>query len=136
MDIGRNNEMKYTPQNIITGIIITLGMMIGGLAFAQPAHAELKCSILPSSVCGNAESKTGNGVMELLKWVLRILTGGVGIAAVGAFIFAGVLYSSASGDTAQVSKAKTMITNTVIGIIAYALIFLVLNWLIPGGVLG
>jgi hypothetical protein len=41
-----------------------------------------------------------------------------------------------SGNNAsQVQKAKTMIFNTVIGIIAYVFMWTILEWLIPGGVL-
>jgi len=58
----------------------------------------------------------------------------VGLAAIGSMIFAGILYSSAQGNSEQVMRAKKIILNTVIGIIAFSLMYLGLNWLIPGGV--
>lgn len=64
------------------------------------------------------------------------MTGAVGIAAVGALIYAGVLYSSSSGESAQVGKAKTIIKDTTIGLVAYGFMFIILNWLIPGGIFG
>ena len=73
-------------------------------------------------------------MFELLKYVLWILTAGVGIVAVGAVVYAGILYASAGDNQQQVQQAKTAIKNTVIGIVAFALMSLVLNWLIPGGV--
>jgi hypothetical protein len=48
---------------------------------------------------------------------------------------AGVLYTSAGSNSSQVQKAKTMITNTIIGVLAYAVMWAILEWLIPGGVL-
>lgn len=73
-------------------------------------------------------------IENLLNLVLVILTAGIGIAASVAFVVAGVLYSTAAGSAAQVQKAKTMILNTVIGLIAYSLLWAFAQWLIPGGV--
>jgi hypothetical protein len=67
---------------------------------------------------------------------MQILTGAVGIAAVGALIYAGILYSAAGGEAGQVQKAKTIITDTVIGIVCYAGMIIILNFIIPGGVFG
>ena len=68
--------------------------------------------------------------------MLRILTALVGIAAVGGLIWAGILYTSASDDAAQVKASKTIIIDVIIGLVAYGLMFVALNWIIPGGVLG
>ena len=74
-------------------------------------------------------------IEDILNMVLVVVTTGVGIAAVGSIVFAGVLYITARDNAAQVSKAKTMITNTIIGIIAYILMWAFLEWIIPGGIL-
>ena len=74
-------------------------------------------------------------ISDLLNIVLVILTTGVGIAATVSFVVAGVLYMSAAGSAEQVKKAKNMIFNTVIGLLAYLLMWAFLSWLIPGGVL-
>jgi hypothetical protein len=98
------------------------------------------CAVLPQDICNAATTKGTDvkktGVYLLLVWVLNIMTAGVGIAAVGALVYAGVLYASAEGKSDQVAKAKQIITNTVVGIVVYALMFLVVNWLVPGGVIG
>ncbi len=87
--------------------------------------ADAKTAILPSDW----------KIEDILNMVLVIVTTGVGIAAVGSIVFAGVLYITARDNAAQVSKAKTMITNTIIGIIAYILMWAFLEWIIPGGIL-
>lgn len=47
----------------------------------------------------------------ILQWVLAaILTGGVAIAAVAAFVWAGIMYSSAGGSADMVKKAKDIMT--------------------------
>lgn len=87
--------------------------------------AEAKTAILPP----------GWKIEDILNMILVVVTTGVGIAAVGSIVFAGILYITARDNAGQVSKAKTMIMNTVIGIIAYILMWAFLEWIIPGGVL-
>ena len=87
--------------------------------------ADAKTAILPSDW----------KIEDILNMVLVVVTTGVGIAAVGSIVFAGVLYITARDHAAQVSKAKTMIMNTIIGIIAYILMWAFLEWIIPGGIL-
>lgn len=72
-------------------------------------------------------------VNDLLLLVINILTAGIGVAAVAGVVYGSVLYTSASGNAEQVKKARSMITNVVIGIVAYALMYAFLNFIIPGG---
>ena len=79
---------------------------------------EVKTAILPESW----------KIEDILNMILLVVTTGVGIAAVGAIVYAGVLYITARDNAGQVSKAKTMIMNT------YILMWAFLQWIIPGGV--
>lgn len=85
---------------------------------------EVKTAILPESW----------KIEDILNMILLVVTTGVGIAAVGAIVYAGVLYITARDNAGQVSKAKTMIMNTVVGVVAYLLMWAFLQWIIPGGV--
>ena len=71
---------------------------------------------------------------KILKLVLNILVYGLGAAAVLGVIIAGIQYMTARDDVAQVAKAKKRLIEIVIGLVAWALMFTVLNWLIPGGI--
>ena len=73
---------------------------------------------------------------NLLQQVVLILTGAVGILAVGAVVAGGILYSMSAGSPDKIQKAKTIWTNTVIGIAIYAFLVSITNFLIPGGVFG
>lgn len=124
-------KVKKLIKNTVIASFVGIMVAGGGAAvMAQPAQA-LDCAILD---CSKADSK--DGVYELLKWVLRIMTALVGVAAVGGVIWAGIMYMTAGDKTDQVKKAKTIIIDVVIGIIAYGLMFVFLNWLVPGGVFG
>lgn len=85
--------------------------------------AEVDTSILPGDMDING----------ILKLVLNILVYGLGAAAVLGVIIAGIQYMTARDDVAQVAKAKKRLIEIVIGLVAWALMFTVLNWLIPGG---
>ncbi len=78
--------------------------------------------------------KSGSGVWNLLLFVVQILTAGVGLVAIGGFVYAAILYTTAEGNAGQVTKAKVTIFNVVLGLVLYALMWAVLQFLIPGGV--
>lgn len=73
-------------------------------------------------------------MFELLKFILNICVAIVGVGAVAMFTWAGILYISGDSNSNRVAQAKTIMTNTTIGVIAFALMYLGLNWLIPGGI--
>lgn len=135
--------IKQIVKNIGVGIFL-IPVISGLVAVAStPAQAaELQCSTLPSNICNSAKKEAvdgkvqGTGVYELLKFVLKLLTAGIGIVAVGSVVYAGILYASAGDNQQQVQNAKNNIKNVAIGIVAFGLMFIALNWLIPGGVFG
>jgi hypothetical protein len=126
--------------------ILTLGLaasiVTGTIAYANTASAALKCgevdtSIIGGATCGNVKKDSQNvketGVWALLILALNILTAGVGIAAVGGIAYGSALYASSADKPDQAKAGVTFIKNVVIGLIAYGLMFVVLNFLIPGG---
>ena len=131
----RIGSMK--AKQTLLGLAALLAVFTGSLVYAQPAAAKsLQCSVLPKSICD--ASKQGDleksGTWLLLLFILNILTIGVGIVAVGAIGYAGFLYATASDNESQVKQAKDMIRNTVVGIGAYGFMYVLLQFLIPGGV--
>lgn len=82
-------------------------------------------------LCNNSQKSAVWGILLL---VINILTAGVGIAAAGGLIYGAILWSAAGGNPGQVQKARQIVTNVVIGIIAYAAMYSFLNFLVPGGI--
>lgn len=133
--------------------IISMAMLMGPMVISITAPlsasaADGECTSTSTDCCGGVETSiitctqtspdnntdiTQNGVWGLLILTINILTAGIGIAAVGGIVYGSILYASAGGAADQVKKARGIITNVVIGIIAYALMYAVLNFLIPGG---
>lgn len=75
-----------------------------------------------------------NPIINLLQQTVRILYGVIGVLAVVVIMIAGVVYGTAGDREDRVKLAKTMITNTVIGILLYVFMTVILNFLVPGGV--
>lgn len=82
----------------------------------------VETSILPDS----------GGIMGLLQLIVKILFYGLGAAAVVGVVVAGIMYLTARDNEAQVTKAKTRLLEIVIGLVAWALMWTVLHFLIPG----
>lgn len=75
-----------------------------------------------------------NPIINLLQQAVKVLYGVIGVLAVVVIMIAGVIYGTAGDREDRVKLAKTMITNTVIGILLYVFMTVILNFLVPGGV--
>lgn len=116
----------------LTTCLIALTSAVGVLLLFSRSVYALDCAVLPSEICSKAEDS--EAIFALLNFFLTILVALVGIVAIGMFIWAGVLYASGDANSNRVAQAKTIMTNTTVGIIAFGLMYLALNWLIPGGI--
>ena len=135
-------NLKQKVQFFLASLFIVFGIT----AFATPPQVFAAATVTGNNGCGtdttiikcdNVTVKN-NGVENTAVWSLlltaiKILSVGVGVAAVGGVVYGAILYTSAGGNQEQVKKAMGIITNVVIGVIAYALMFSLLNFLIPGG---
>jgi hypothetical protein len=137
----------------IKQIILAIALLVGvnGVLLSHAVSAadcvdssgNKYTSILPcSDACPDGSASTNgtcpdgskpNSIWGLLLFVIKILTAGIGIAAVGGVIYGSVLYASAADDPGKLKTAKGIIINVVIGLVAYALMYSFLNFIIPGG---
>lgn len=131
--------MKTIKQIYIKTLVLGLAFA-GVFAITTPAlqAGALECSVLPNEICSSADYKGDNvsntGIWKLLVLVINIMTTGVALTAVGGIVYGSILYTSAAGNPEQVKKAKMMLLNVAIGVLAFALMYSLLQWLIPGGV--
>ena len=120
--------------------LFSLTSFVTALVPATQVNAAVDCNEINKNTsiikatCADANGQELNPIFGLLILVLNILTGGIGIVAVGGLVYASILYASARDNAGQVSKAKELILNIVIGLVAYALMFSFLQFIIPGGV--
>lgn len=72
-------------------------------------------------------------VEDILKLILNIVVYGLGVAAVFGVVIAGVMYLTARDNEARATAARKRLIEIAIGLVAWAVMYGVLNWLIPGG---
>ena len=136
-------KIKQTIKSLTFGMFLVLAMgisvIVGTTANAAPlTEGNNGCGTDTAIIkCDNVDvTKDGvenTAVFSILLTAINILTAGVGIAAIAGVVYGSILYTSAGGSAEQVKKAIGVITNVVIGVVAYALMFSFLNFLIPGG---
>lgn len=145
-------NIKQTFINITIVSLAFIGLVAApAVIYNSPAYAEekatevkvtekkgnLNCSILPDDICNPSDKSSSvenSGVFVILVWVLNIMSAGIGIVAVGGIVFQAIRYASAASNQGQVADAKQNILNIVIGLVLYGLMFVLLNFLIPGGI--
>jgi len=129
-------SIKQKINQIVIGLSILASplLIIGSplTAFAATCGG-VQTTIISCTQDGTGTNVNNSGVWGLLLLAINILTAGVGVAAVGGIVYGSILYTSAGGSPDGVKKAREVITNVVIGIVAYALMYSILNFIIPGG---
>lgn len=142
-------KIKQTLLTMILAVsIATVGVWTQSVAAAptnpnqadhQDAQAEKQCggvktSIITCTQTGDSTGTKDNGAWALLILAMNILTAGIGILAVGGIAYGAALYASSADKPEQAKQGMTFIKNVVIGLAAYGLMYVVLNFLIPGGI--
>lgn len=91
-----------------------------------------------SGVCGTTgtDFKGVPVIACVLKFGVSALTVLVGVGAVGGIAWEAVQYARARDDQSMVSNARQRIRDIVIGLIVYVFLVAVINWLVPGGIIG
>ncbi len=141
------NIKQTIRQTVLGGVLLFATVFSAALLPATPAMAA-KCGGVDTAII-NCDEKNENlidkkdknnvlventAIWALLIMTINILTAGVGVLALAGIVYGGILYASAGGNPEQVKKARTIFLNVAIGVIAFAGMFTVLNFLIPGGV--
>ena len=115
---------------------LVLCFVIVFLFFNNSSFATESSSVVETNFFGNFEDDgNGCGVYTILNLVIDILSMGVAIAGVIGVTIAGIQYMSAKDSEEKAKKAKRRIFEIVIGLVAYAILFVGVQWLLPGGMM-
>lgn len=77
-----------------------------------------------------------NPIVVTLTAILGLLAGAVGLVVTGGIVYGGFLYMTARGNSSQTQQAITVIVNACIGLLLFIFMFALLNFIVPGGILG
>lgn len=148
-------KIKQTVKLLFVGVMLSLGL----ISVASPAAMAAECGGVPTSIISCEEDGIGvcpdgstakvneqcpdgsspkvdiadTGAWGILLLAINILTAGIGVVALGGIVYASIMYISSGGNPEQVKKAMGIISNIVIGVVAYAGMYALLNFLVPGG---
>ncbi len=138
-------SIKQKIKQFVVGAALVLSLAAFSNIIASP-NTDAACDPTAANCCGGVETaiiscaQTGTsgevedtGAWGVLLLAINILTAGVGVATLGGIVYASIMYTSSGGNPEQTKKAMQIITNIVIGVIAYAGMYALLNFLVPGG---
>ncbi len=100
--------------------------------FADPSKQK-SCPAGEQEISNDANG--GGAIVFYLKEILKLINGLIGGIIVLVLVIAGIQYITSAGDPTRVKEAKKRITNAVTALVLYMLMFAILNFLIPGGIL-
>lgn len=85
----------------------------------------------------NVQNDKGNGgaIVVYLRDVLKLLSGLVGITIIIMIIWAGIQYITSAGDPGNTKDAKNRLVNAFTALLLFLMMFAILQFLVPGGVL-
>lgn len=75
------------------------------------------------------------GITRYLIWLINLLAAVVGVTVVAVMIAGGIQYSTSAGDPQAAAAARKRISNALLALVSFGLMYGFLQWLVPGGVL-
>ena len=129
--------MKKIVLTAIVMILVAFGMVsLDGLPVLATEDGGEGTTVNTSILDGSKVGKNGEGIFYILNIVLTIMTFGVGILATIGIVIAGYVYLTAKDDASKIQKAKERLIQIVIGMGLYAMLWTLLQFLLPGGLFG
>jgi hypothetical protein len=104
--------------------IVKFVSLMSSSLFALSAQAQLSKPKNP----GLPDTPLPAMIMQLVNYALGL----VGVLALGFIVYGGFLYITAHGDDKQVTSAKGIIINAVIGIVVIGLAAALVNFIVKG----
>jgi len=126
---------------------VFLAAPVSGIALAEPIVTASKCKngkagvqlglpvLSGGSDCIANDGKSGGAIIVYLKAVLKLLSGLVGTVIMLMLVIAGIQYITSLGDPGRIKNAKTRITNALTGLVLFLMMYAILNFIVPGGIL-
>ncbi len=78
---------------------------------------------------------TGGVIIFFLKDILKLLSGIIGLVVLLMIVIAGFQYLTSAGDPARVKAGKDRLQNAIVALLLYLMMFAILTFLVPGGIL-
>jgi len=120
---------------LLAGVMMLIGIgvpMVGVVANTEMVWAATNCGENEEGCVDTNILDGKQGIDGLLKLIVNILLYGLGAAATLGVVIAGILYLTARDNPQQVARAKARLIEISIGLAAWAMLAMILKFLIPG----
>ena len=84
----------------------------------------------------NSQDPNNNPIYTYLRAIIRFVAAGVGLGLVLLVVIAGIRWTLSQGNPQAIAAALKLLVSAVVGLIAFVLLFAILNYLIPGNLIG
>src|SRR5688572_24071525 len=138
-------KIKKRLLKILSFGILLLGITQPILVPASPVYAdhcasdEIAISVPVEQGGSHCIKKEGTGkdnpIFIYMRNIIKFIGAGVGMVLVLLVIVGGIRFTTAQGNPQAVQSAVKMIVSAVIGLIMFVLLFAIINYLLPGGVI-
>lgn len=118
--------------------LIIAGFAVAVCGFTAVLPATTSYALDPLAVCsdsanaGNAvcQSKSTDTAPKLIGTLVNVLLYLVGALAVIMIIWAGITYTTSTGDSGKVTRAKNTLTYSIVGLVVAFLAYAIVNWVL------
>lgn len=104
--------------------------------FAASCGTKSDGKPLETSIDYGCSNDKGGVIYGFLRGIIKFAGGLVGLVVIMMLIIGGIRYITSTGDPKMVAAAKNQIVNAVTGLILFGLMLAILNFLLPGGIIG
>ena len=94
------------------------------------------CGEVKTSINYSCDNGKGGVIYGFLRAIIKFASGLVGLVVIMMLIIGGIRYITSAGDSKMVASAKNQIVNAVTGLVLFGLMLAILNFLLPGGIIG
>ncbi|MBQ2672994.1 hypothetical protein IJH26_01555 [Candidatus Saccharibacteria bacterium] len=117
-------------------LLLSAFIAVVGITLIMPVSvfaADCPDGCVPTAILGengcSCDSGNGDSIIAILNLVVNILTVGIGILGVIGITIVGIQYLTAGGNEEKTRKAKRRMFEIIIGLIVYAIMYALLQWL-------
>ncbi len=118
------------------GLVVAVAMILVPMMAVAPVYADSDNCVETSIIGGGnyCDDGDGSGVYQILNIILNVLLVGIGVLGVLGIVISGIQYLTAADNEQKMATAKKRIVEVIIGLVIYAVMYVALQWLIPGGI--
>lgn len=115
-------------------VLFALLLLGGTFSYVHPAAAYdplgSACSgdNANTELCKSKGSESTKKVNSTINTIVNTLLFFVGLLSVIMIIVSGILYTTSGGDTGKVTRAKSMLTYAIVGLVVAFLAFAIVKW--------